>query len=118
MSESKDLSQNPYQTPRTPPPQIGPGTGSHHGYASPFLWVPTSYLAMGLIYSTVGAVANIMFFNMGMDPKQAAFWSSFLIWPYVIKLLWAPAVELYGTKKLFVLSAQALLVVMVACVAL
>ena len=28
-------------------------------YKNPFLWVPSSYLTMGLIYITVGAVANI-----------------------------------------------------------
>ena len=29
-------------------------------YKNPFLWVPSSYLTMGLIYITVGAVANLV----------------------------------------------------------
>jgi PAT family beta-lactamase induction signal transducer AmpG len=93
-------------------------TQSRAGYANPFLWVPTSYLAMGLIYVTVSAVANIMFKNLGLENAQAAFWSSLFILPYTIKPLWAPVVELYKTKKFFVLMMQFLLVALVAGIAL
>jgi len=87
-------------------------------YPSPFLWVPTSYLAMGLIYVTVSGVANIMFKNLGMDNARAAFWSSLFILPYTLKPLWAPVVELYKTKKFFVLTMQFLLTAMVVAIAL
>jgi PAT family beta-lactamase induction signal transducer AmpG len=79
-------------------------------YANPCLWVPTSYLAMGLIYVTVSGVANIMFKNMGMTNAEAASWSSIFVLPYVIKPLWAPLLEIYKTKKFFVLLMQTLLV--------
>jgi PAT family beta-lactamase induction signal transducer AmpG len=79
-------------------------------YANPFLWVPSSYLAMGLIYVTVSGVANIMFKNMGMTDAEAARWSSLFVFPYVIKPLWAPALEIYRTKRFFVLLMQTLLV--------
>ena len=75
-------------------------------YPNPFLWVPSSYLAMGLIYVTVGSVANVMFKNMGMDNIKAAFWSSLLGFPYTFKFLWAPLLELYRTKKFFVVLMQ------------
>src|SRR5881394_1042293 len=75
-------------------------------YKNPFLWVPSSYLVMGLIYVTVGSVANIMFSNMGLPNDKAAFWSSILGMPYTFKFLWAPALELYKTKKFFVLLMQ------------
>ena len=75
-------------------------------YKNPFLWVPSSYLTMGLIYITVGAVANIMFSRMGMPNDQAALWSSILGFPYTFKFLWAPALELYKTKKFFVVLMQ------------
>jgi MFS family permease len=75
-------------------------------YPNPFLWVPSSYLAMGLIYVTVGSVANIMFKNMGMDNTQAAFWSSILGFPYTFKFIWAPLLELYKSKKFFVVLMQ------------
>ncbi len=75
-------------------------------YKNPFLWVPSSYLAMGLIYVTVGSVANIMFKNMGMENDKAAFFSSLLGFPYTFKFVWAPLLELYKTKKFFVVLMQ------------
>jgi PAT family beta-lactamase induction signal transducer AmpG len=78
------------------------------------LWVPSSYLAMGLIYVTVGSVANVMFKNMGMDNTNAAFWSSILGFPYTFKFLWAPLLELYKTKKFFVVLMQFLLAASIA----
>ena len=75
-------------------------------YRNPFLWVPSSYLAMGLVYVTVGSVANVMFKNMGMANDMAAFWSSVLGFPYTFKFLWAPLLELYKTKKFFVVTMQ------------
>jgi len=83
-----------------------PAADAPIAYKNPFLWVPSSYLTMGLIYITVGAVANIMFKNMGMPNDQAAFWSSILGFPYTFKFLWAPALELYKTKKFFVVLMQ------------
>ena len=47
-----------------------------------------------------------MFKNMGMDNDQAAFWSSILGFPYTFKFLWAPLLELYKTKKFFVVLMQ------------
>lgn len=86
-------------------------------YPNPFLWVPSSYLAMGLIYVTVGSVANVMFKNLGMDNTSAAFWSSILGFPYTFKFLWAPLLELYQTKKFFVVLMQFLLAASIAGVA-
>jgi MFS transporter, PAT family, beta-lactamase induction signal transducer AmpG len=85
---------------------------------SPFFWVPSSYLAMGLIYVTVSGVANIMFKNLGMDNASSAFWSSLFILPYTLKPLWAPLVEIYRTKKFFVLLMQFTLVGVVVATAL
>ena len=85
---------------------MAPAESAAPAYKNPFLWVPSSYLTMGLIYVTVGAVANIMFKNMGMDNEQATKWSSNLGWAYVIKPLWAPLLELYKTKKFFVVLMQ------------
>jgi len=86
-------------------------------YPNPFLWVPTSYLTMGLVYVTVGSVANVMFKNMGMDNTKAAFWSSLLGFPYTFKFLWAPLLELYRTKKFFVVLMQFCLAASIAGVA-
>lgn len=93
-------------------------TANKPSYPNPFLWVPSSYIAMGLIYVTVGSVANVMFKNMGMDNDKAAFWSSILGFPYTFKFIWAPLLELYKTKKFFVVVMQFCLAASVGGVAL
>ena len=46
----------------------------------------------------------------------AAFWSSILGFPYTFKFLWAPLLELYRTKKFFVVLMQFLFAGSIACV--
>lgn len=77
--------------------------------ASPLLWVPTGYFTMALGYVMLTSVTAIMFKNLGMDNGQAAQYSSMLILAYTIKPLFAPFVEMYRTKKFFVLCAQVLI---------
>jgi PAT family beta-lactamase induction signal transducer AmpG len=50
-----------------------------------------------------------MFKNLGMDNGRAAAYSSMLIFAYTAKPLFAPIVEMYRTKKFFVLLMQVLI---------
>ncbi len=76
---------------------------------SPLLWVPTGYFTMALGYVMLTSVTAIMFKNLGMDNGKAAQYSSMLILAYTLKPLFAPFVEMYRTKKFFVLCAQVLI---------
>ena len=76
---------------------------------SPLQWVPTGYFAMAMGYMMLTSVTSIMFKNLGMDNGRAAQYSSMLILAYTIKPLFAPVVEMYRTKKFFVLVTQLLL---------
>jgi PAT family beta-lactamase induction signal transducer AmpG len=76
---------------------------------SPLLWVPTGYFTMALGYTMLCSVTALMFKNLGMDNGKAAAYSSMLILAYTIKPLFAPLVEMYRTKKFFVLCAQVLI---------
>lgn len=76
------------------------------GARSPLLWVPTAYFTMALGYTMLCSVTAIMFKNLGMDNGRAAAYSSMLILAYTIKPLFAPIVEMYRTKKFFVLCTQ------------
>ena len=73
---------------------------------SPLLWVPTGYFTMALGYTMLCSVTAIMFKNLGMDNGRAAQYSSLLILAYTVKPLFAPFVEMYRTKKFFVLCSQ------------
>ncbi|MGV7210843.1 MFS transporter [Oxalobacteraceae bacterium A2-2] len=85
---------------------------------TPLLWVPSGYFTMALTYVMLTSVTAIMFKNLGMDNGQAAQYASYLILAYTIKPLFAPFVEMYRTKKFFVLCAQLLIGIGFAGVAL
>lgn len=73
---------------------------------SPFWWVPTAFLSMGIGYIMLTNVTSIMFKNLGMDNGRAAEYASYFILAYTIKPLFSPIVEMYKTKKFFVIAAQ------------
>jgi PAT family beta-lactamase induction signal transducer AmpG len=83
-------------------------------YKHPLLWVPTSYFAMGTVYVTVTTASNIMFKNLGLPNEQATFYSSITGLAYSFKPLWAPLLELFKTKKFFVVLMQLILAGMLA----
>jgi PAT family beta-lactamase induction signal transducer AmpG len=87
-------------------------------YKNPFLWVPTSYFAMGTVYITVSTVSNIMLSNLGMSNDKAAAYSSLTGLAFTFKPFWAPLLELYKTKKFFVIVMQVALAVIFGGLAL
>lgn len=75
---------------------------------SPLKWVPTVYFSMGLPFVVLNLVAVIMFNNLGVNKQAIAFWTSLLTLPYTLKFLWSPLLEIYWTKKNFVVATQAI----------
>lgn len=75
----------------------------------PALWVPTSYFAMGTVYIMVSTASNIMFANLGLSNEQAAAYSSLTGFAFTFKPLWAPLLELFQTKKFWVVVMQGVL---------
>ncbi|WP_418981785.1 MFS transporter [Alistipes sp.] len=86
--------------------------------ASPLRWVPTAYFAMGLPLIMLNLVAPIMFNDFGISDTQVAFWTSLLILPWSLKPFWSPLMEMYRTKKFFVVTTQLLSGVSLALVAM
>jgi PAT family beta-lactamase induction signal transducer AmpG len=79
--------------------------------AHPLLWVPSLYFAMGTPMIAVSVVAAIMYKNLGLSNTDIATYTGAMYLPWVIKPLWAPLVELFRTKKFFVLAMEATMVV-------
>lgn len=75
----------------------------------PLLWVPTGYFTMALTYNMLTAAAVVMFSNLGMDNGKAAAYASALGLAYTVKPFFAAFLEMYKTKKFFVLLSQILL---------
>ncbi len=85
---------------------------------SPLKWVPTAYFAMGLPLILLNLVAPLMFNDFGISDAQVAFWTSLLILPWSLKPFWSPLMEMYRTKKFFVVATQLLSGVSLALVAM
>ena len=73
---------------------------------SPIAWVPTLYFAMGMPFVVLNMVASLMYKGMGIPDKLITFWTSLIMMPWTLKFLWSPIMELYKTKKFFVVLTQ------------
>lgn len=74
----------------------------------PLAWVPSVYFAMGLPFIAVNLVSTFMFKDLGISDTQIAFWTSVIMLPWTLKFLWSPFLEMYRTKKFFVVVTQLL----------
>jgi len=85
---------------------------------TPWSWVPSLYLAQGLPYVVVMTVSVVMFKRLGVSNTDIALYTSWLYLPWVIKPLWSPLVELFATRRGWVVATQWLLAVSLGAVAL
>ena len=76
---------------------------------NPWSWIPTLYIAEGLPNVVVMTVAVVMYMQLGMTDTEIALYTGWLGLPWVIKPLWSPFVDLYKTKRWWVLAMQLLL---------
>ena len=83
--------------------------GKANATVNPLLWVPSAYFTMALGFMMLTNVTSTMFKNLGMSNGEAAGYSSMFILAYTIKPFYAPFVEMYRTKKFFVLCAQVMI---------
>lgn len=84
----------------------------------PTRWVPTLYFAEGLPFVAIGTVSVLMYKSMGLSDTQIAFWTTLVMWPWTLKPLWGPLLEMFKTKKHFVVATQLIGGVMFGLVAL
>lgn len=85
---------------------------------NPLKWVPSVYFGMGLPFVMVQLVSVIMFSEMGISDAKIAFWTSLVILPWSLKPLWSPFLEMFKTKKYFVVGTQMVTGICFALVAL
>jgi len=84
---------------------------------NPWTWIPTLYFGQGIPYFTAMTLALVMYKNTGFSNADIAFYTSWLYLPWVIKPLWAPVVDMFGTKRRWVVALQAAIAVALALVA-
>ena len=74
---------------------------------SPWFWVPTLYFAEGIPYFLVNVISVTMFKRLGMGNADLAMYTSLLYLPWVIKPLWSPLVDVFRTKRWWIVVMQA-----------
>ncbi len=78
---------------------------------SPWAWIPTAYIAEGIPNALVMTVSVLMYKDLGISNTDIAFWTSWLYLPWVLKPLWGPCIDLYGTKRNFMIWCQFLMAI-------
>lgn len=87
-------------------------------WSSPWSWIPSLYFTEGLPYFAVVVLSSIIYKNLGLSNTQIAFYTAWFYLPWVIKPLWSPFVDIYRTKRFWIISMQLLLGAGLAGVAL
>ena len=72
----------------------------------PLAWVPTLYFAEGIPYVVVMTIAVVMYKRFGLSNSEIAFYTSWLYLPWVIKPFWSPIVDIFRTKRWWILVMQ------------
>ncbi len=85
---------------------------------SPWAWIPTLYFAQGIPYVVVMTLSTVLYKNLGVSNTDIALYTSWLYLPWVIKPLWSPLVDLFRTKRFWIVSLQFLIGLAFALVAL
>jgi len=71
-----------------------------------WLWVPSLYFVEGIPYIVVMAISAIMYKRLGISNTELALYTSWLYLPWVIKPFWSPIVDMYKTKRFWIIIMQ------------
>lgn len=76
---------------------------------NPWFFTPTLYFAEGVPNVIISAVSVILYKKMGIPNTEIALWTSLLYLPWVIKMFWGPLVDIYSTKRKWIIGTQILM---------
>ncbi|MCM1336347.1 MAG: MFS transporter [Candidatus Amulumruptor caecigallinarius] len=84
-------------------PRRKPQQSAQRGSWRALSWVPSLYFAEGLPYVVVMTVAGIMYKCLEVSNTEIALYTAWLYLPWVVKPLWSPFVDIFGTKRRWIL---------------
>jgi PAT family beta-lactamase induction signal transducer AmpG len=85
---------------------------------NPWAWIPSLYYFQGLPNVLAVSVSVVLYKNLGLSNTAAAFYTSWLYLPWVVKPLWSPVVDLLRTRRWWIWWMQFFVAAGLACVAL
>lgn len=71
-----------------------------------WFWIPSLYFTEGLPYVIVMTVSVIMYKRLEISNTDIALYTSWLYLPWVIKPLWSPVVDIFKTKRFWIIIMQ------------
>lgn len=75
----------------------------------PYLWSFTTYFAEGFPYTIIRTISSVFFRDRGMSLEAIGLTSLYGL-PWILKFLWAPQVDTYGTKRNWLIGSEGILV--------
>lgn len=78
-------------------------------HRNPWTWIPSLYFAEGLPYVVVMTLSVIMYKRLEVSNTDIALYTSWLYFPWVIKPIWSPFVDLIKTKRWWIYIMQLLI---------
>lgn len=71
-----------------------------------FYWIPTLYFTEGLPYVVIMTLSVIMYKRLGISNAEIALYTGWLYIPWVIKPFWSPLVDIFRTKRWWIILMQ------------
>jgi len=84
--------------------------------SDPRWWVFSTYFAQGFPYMVVRSMSSVFFTDVGMS-ERALGYLNFLGLPWTLKFVWAPLVDIYATRRAWMITVQAVLTLLTALLA-
>ncbi|NLT51173.1 MAG: AmpG family muropeptide MFS transporter [Ignavibacteria bacterium] len=73
---------------------------------SPWSWIPSLYIAESVPYTVVIVISTIMYKRLDVSNTEIALYTALLYLPWVIKPLWSPFIDIFKTKRHWILITQ------------
>ena len=81
-------------------------------------WIPSLYFSQGIPYVVVMTLSVIMYKNLDISNSDIALYTSWLYLPFVIKPFWSPFVDMFKTKRFWIITLELVIGAMFGLVAL
>ena len=73
---------------------------------NPWVWVPSLYFTEAIPYVMVMSVSVMMYKNLNVSNADIAFFTSLLYFPWFLKFLWGPFIDMFKTKRFWTITMQ------------
>jgi MFS transporter, PAT family, beta-lactamase induction signal transducer AmpG len=88
--------------------QVNGDNSSGSVFKKPYIWAFTTYFTEGFPFTLIRSVSSVFFRDMKVSLESIGLTGLFGL-PWILKFLWGPWVDEYGTKRRWLLGVQSIL---------